>query len=518
MVIPRNTPARWRRHLSRRTEKAYVGSIRRFVVFHGKRHPRDLGAPEVRRFRASSPSSAASAPRHRTRPSPHSSSSTDEVLDQNLPWLEELVQAKRPERIPTVLTRNEVRAVLAELHGTPRLMAALLYGSGLRLLECARLRIQDLDLERLELTVRDGKGAKDRITLIPESLRPNLAAQIDRARKQHERDLAHGAGWVELPHALSVKLPTAGRSWSWQWVFPATRTYIHPETRQRHRHHLHESVLQRAVTLAVARSAIPKRATCHTFRHSFATHLLEDGYDIRTVQELLGHNDVSTAMIDTHVIQHHFANIRSPMDRLESRPTQYPLSRSRERGPLPAHPPPAVANPLAPRVLAPARALRAESPLRGRSRPRRVNWLVQSNSAEQFESMGAHTHIRGWVQLTGTGEMLSSVRSIIERAPEIAPCFGLTTEDGLFYRRAWVIPDETINVTRHVFFGADIRTAAVPYIRTQFEAVASLRHHWSPSLPPSIPRGLIHLDEDGTYGHPRRQWDIHNGRVYERNR
>ncbi|MFN7955615.1 MAG: integron integrase [bacterium] len=317
------------RHLSRRTEKAYVGWIRRFIVFHAKRHPRDLGAPEVTAFL-----SFLAVKRHVSASTQNQALAAllflyRDVLGLELPWLDDVVRAKRPERLPVVLTRDEVAALLDALDGIPRLMAALLYGSGLRLLECAQLRIKDVDLERRELTVRQGKGAKDRVTLLPASLIEPLARQMAFARAQHQRDLAAGAGYVELPAALAAKLPGAAQSWPWQWVFPATRTYVHPPTGERRRHHLHESVLQRAVSLAVVRARLSKRATCHTLRHSFATHLLEDGYDIRTVQELLGHNDVSTTMIYTHVIQHRFANIRSPMDRLESRPTQYPLPRSR---------------------------------------------------------------------------------------------------------------------------------------------------------------------------------------------
>ncbi len=303
------------RHLSRRTEKAYVGWIRRFILFHGKRHPSEMGAAEAtafltylavkRKVTGSTQNQALSALLFLYR----------DVLAQDLPWLTQLVRANRPKRLPTVLSRDEIRAVLAELDGVPRLMASLLYGSGLRLLECAQLRVKDLDLGRLRLTVRAGKGDKDRMTVLPDALVPDLTAQLECARRQHERDLANGAGWVELPHALGDKLPNAGRSWPWQWVFPATRTYLHPNG-QRRRHHFHESALQRAVTLAVARARLSKRATCHTFRHSFATHLLEDGCDIRTVQELLGHNDVSTTMIYTHVLDRSWAGVKSPMDRL----------------------------------------------------------------------------------------------------------------------------------------------------------------------------------------------------------
>ncbi len=304
------------RHGSRSTEKSYVGWIRRFILFHGKRHPAEMGAPEVTQFlsalavegqvAASTQNQALSALLFLYR----------HVLHQDLPWLDDIVRARRPKHLPVVLTRDEVRAVISKLDGTPRLMATLLYGAGLRLLECVRLRVQDLDFAMNQIIVRDGKGAKDRVTVLPAVAKEPLTQHLLKVKRQHEADLIWGAGWVELPWALARKYPNAGREWPWQWIFPATRFYLHRATGQRRRHHLHETVLQRAVLEAARRARLGKRATPHTFRHSFATHLLEDGRDIRTVQELLGHNDVSTTMIYTHVLNRGPSGVTSPADRV----------------------------------------------------------------------------------------------------------------------------------------------------------------------------------------------------------
>ena len=302
------------RHYSPKTEKAYTNWIRRFVIFHGKRHPDDLGATEVsaflsylaltRKVSASTQNQALSALIFLYR----------EVLERDLPWLDDIVRAKRPVRVPLVLTVDEVSALLEHLHGVHWLVASLLYGSGLRLMEAMRLRSQDLDTERGEITVQMGKGQKSRLTMLPIALREPLTAHLDRVRQQHHGDLRQGRGFVVLPGALARKYPGASREWCWQWVFPATRTYLDRETKERRRHHLHESAVQRAVKDAARNAGLVKRATCHTLRHSFATHLLEAGYDIRTIQELLGHSDVSTTMIYTHVLNTGGRGVRSPLD------------------------------------------------------------------------------------------------------------------------------------------------------------------------------------------------------------
>ena len=302
-------------HYSRRTEEAYVAWVRRYVRFHGVRHPRELGAQEIGRFvtelavrrqvSASTQTQALSALIFLYR----------EVLHLDQGDLGGLIRAKQPTRLPVVLAREEVRSLLDRLDGTPRLVCTLLYGSGLRLLEALELRVKDLDFAGREILVRRAKGAKDRVTVLPEGVAVALERYLERVRRLHQRDLAGGAGKAPLPDAFERKAPGAAKDWAWQYVFPAARRYRHPSGDYR-RHHVHESVIQRAVRAAALAAGISKRVTCHSLRHSFATHLLQDGYDIRTVQELLGHRDVATTMIYTHVLNRGGLGVRSPADRL----------------------------------------------------------------------------------------------------------------------------------------------------------------------------------------------------------
>jgi len=313
------------RHLSPKTEEAYIGWIKRFIFFHGKRHPVEMGETEIGQFLSSLACDS------------HVAASTQnqalnallflyhQVLEKKIGLIQGVVRAKRPRRLPVVLTKEEVKSILGCMQGTPWVMAMLLYGAGLRLMECCRLRVKDIDFARNQIAVRGGKGDKDRYTVLPATVKEPLLRHLQVVRRQHDEDLKKGLGRVALPDALERKYPSAGKSWAWQWVFPATSHYSDRRTGEKRRHHLHESVLQRAVREAVLKAGVPKPASTHTFRHSFATHLLEDGYDIRTIQELLGHRDVSTTMIYTHVLNRGGKGVRSPADEL---------------GPGPGHPRP----------------------------------------------------------------------------------------------------------------------------------------------------------------------------------
>ena len=304
------------RHYSPRTEESYVGWSRRFILFHGKRHPRDLGELEVQGFLL-----------HLAEEKRVSASTQNQAACALLFLYKEVLKtagltvsltrrAQRPERLPVVLTRQEVRVVLDRLTGTIRIVAGLLYGAGLRLMECLTLRVKDVDFARNEIVVRDGKGRKDRVTMLPEAAKEPLRVYLQRVQLVHERDLREMAGRVELPDAIGRKYPNANREWGWQWVFPASSRYVDRASKVERRHHLHESVVQRAMKQAVRGAGIAKPASCHTLRHSFATHLLKSGYDIRTIQELLGHSDVRTTMVYTHVLNRGGRGVRSPADSL----------------------------------------------------------------------------------------------------------------------------------------------------------------------------------------------------------
>lgn len=312
------------RHYSLRTERAYCDWIRRFILFHGKRHSATLGRVEVQSFLT-----------HLARDLKLSASSQNQALSALLFLYNDvlaialekqgpLVRAQRSFRVPVVLTPAEVATLLAHLTGPSMLVARLLYGAGLRLLEALRLRVKDVDFERRELRVREGKGRRDRLAPLPAVVISDLRDWLEAVRAQHERDLLRDAGHVELPYALRRKYPTASRQWPWQWVFPATRLYQDPTTGEWRRHHLHETVVQRAIRESAHRAGLTKRVSGHTLRHSFATHLLETGHDIRTIQELLGHRDVATTMLYTHVLNRGALGVRSPLDSLIIKPPTRP--------------------------------------------------------------------------------------------------------------------------------------------------------------------------------------------------
>jgi integron integrase len=304
------------RHYSRRTEQTYCHWIKRFIFFHNKCHPVEMGELEINAFlthlaikervSASTQTQALSAIiflyRH--------------VFHREIGELKGLIRARKPRHLPVVMTKDEVRSVIAELDGQCRLMAGLMYGAGLRLMECLRLRVQDVDFSANQISLRDGKGAKDRLTMLPQGIKAPLMEHLKRVQLIHQRDLQEGWGGVSLPDALPRKYPNAAAEWGWQWVFPQGNRWVNPRTGEQGRHHVDESIVQKGIRAAVRKAGITKHATCHTFRHSFATHLVADGYDIRTVQELLGHKDVKTTMIYTHVLNRGGKGVRSPMDSL----------------------------------------------------------------------------------------------------------------------------------------------------------------------------------------------------------
>ncbi len=304
------------RHYSRRTEQTYCHWVKKYIYFHNVKHPDEMGEAEINRFltrlavkekvSSSTQNQALSAPLFLYR----------HVLGREVGDLGDVIRARKPTRLPVVMTKEEVKTVLKNLTGSKRLMAYLMYGGGLRLMECLRLRIQDIDFQTGCITVRNGKGDKDRITMLPNSIKNTLKEHFAAVKKIHCQDVKQGYGKVAMPDALVRKYPKANIEWRWQWVFPQEKLWLNEKTGERGRHHVHESIIQRAVKEAVGKAEITKRATCHTFRHSFATHLIEDGYDIRTVQELLGHKDVKTTMVYTHVLNRGPSGVRSPADLL----------------------------------------------------------------------------------------------------------------------------------------------------------------------------------------------------------
>jgi integron integrase len=305
------------RHYSLRTEASYLQWIKRFILFHKKRHPREMAEPEITAFltylavdknvAASTQNQALSAILFLYK----------EVLQLEIGWLDDVIRAKRSVRVPEVLSQDQVRRLLCQLEGIHELVARLLYGTGMRLMEAIRLRVQDIDFHYRQITVRDGKGHKDRVTVLPDSMVVPLQRHLQRVREWHMKDLAEGFGQVYLPYALARKYPNAEREWPWQYVFPAPTRSVDPKSNEIRRHHLCEQNLQRAIKQAAADLGFSSRVRTHTLRHSFATHLLENGQDIRTVQELLGHSDVKTTMIYTHVLQRGGRGVKSPLDRME---------------------------------------------------------------------------------------------------------------------------------------------------------------------------------------------------------
>ncbi len=304
------------RHFSSRTVDTYLSWVLRYIKFHRKRHPRELGRDHVEEYLTSLAIQSNVSASTQNQALAAIAFLYRDVLNIPLEDTERLTRAKRPVRLPVVLTRDEMRHLIAEMEGPAQLVAILLYGSGMRIMECLELRVKDIDFGNAQILVRGGKGNKDRVTMLPTAAESRLREQLDQVRVIHAQDMRRGGGRVDIPGALVRKYPKASTEFRWQYVFPATRTYIDIGTRELGRHHLHPTVIQRAVADAVRSAGLMKRATCHTFRHSFATHLLEDGYDLRTIQELLGHSDVRTTMIYTHVLNKGGRGVRSPMDAL----------------------------------------------------------------------------------------------------------------------------------------------------------------------------------------------------------
>lgn len=301
------------RHLSHKTERAYVSYIREYILFHDKKHPKEMGVNEIREYlthlaveknvAASTQNVAFNAILFLYK----------QVLEIDLPLIDGVLRAKKPQRLPAVFTPNEAKSIIAELEGTTHLIVSLLYGSGMRLTEVLRLRVKDIDFEMMNITVRDGKGEKDRVTMLPISLVENLKIQLERVKLLHQQDLAKGFGEVWLPYALARKYPNTNKKFAWQYIFPSIKISPNREDGKLRRHHTAESTIQEAVKRTIHKLKIEKHASCHTFRHSFATHLLENQYDIRTVQSLLGHKDVRTTQIYTHVLQNK-SFVKSPLD------------------------------------------------------------------------------------------------------------------------------------------------------------------------------------------------------------
>jgi len=316
------------KHYSARTEQTYVEWIKRYILFHGKRHPTHMGGKEIETFLTH-----LAVERHVATATQNQALSAilflyKYVLQKEVDLPPTLVRPARPKRLPTILSQAEAGLLLAQMHGITKTMAKLLYGSGLRLMECMRLRVKDIDFHHRQIIVRAGKGENDRSTVLPDSVIPELEQHLGDVKALHEKDLREGYGETILPYALDVKYPNAGREWAWQFIFPASQRSTDPRTGKIRRHHLDESVLQRAVSEAAKRANINKPVSPHTFRHSFATHLLQSGYDIRTVQELLGHKDVKTTMIYTHVLQRGGLGVKSPLDKIRDKKGEYKVAPS----------------------------------------------------------------------------------------------------------------------------------------------------------------------------------------------